>query len=217
MPTYQTLLFDLDGTLTDPKPGITRSVQYALEQMGIDEPDLERLIPFIGPPLTESFERYYGFGSSKARKAIHFYREYFATTGLYENAVYPGIPELLAGLQQQGLLLIIATSKPTTFAQQILEYFQLEHYFTLIVGSNLDNTRTSKTEIIAHILNEYPHRSKQTTVMVGDRKHDIIGAQNNQIDSIAVCYGYGSQAELERANATHFVQTVEDLSQLLQG
>lgn len=217
MTSHQVLLFDLDGTLTDPKSGITKSIQYALAQFGIDEPDLAKLTSFIGPPLTESFHIYYDFDATQAQQALVFYREYFTNGGMYDNAIYPGIVNLLAALTAQEKRLLVATSKPTVFAKQILEHFQLDTYFERIIGSNLDGTRTTKTEVIAYALTEVPSIARDTAVMIGDRKHDIIGARDNGLHSIAVGYGYGTQDELVAANPTYLVSTVEQLARLLQG
>ncbi|WP_425058828.1 5'-nucleotidase [Sporomusa carbonis] len=213
--SYEVILFDLDGTLTDPKIGITKSVQYALEKFGIYEPDLDKLIPFIGPPLVESFREFYSLNTSEAHQAVAYYREYFTKSGMYENAVYSGIQELLSKLSCGNKQLIIATSKPTVFSEQIAQYFDIKKFFSLIVGSNLDGSRIHKTEIIAYILATIPQVSREKIVMVGDRKHDIIGAQNNGIDSIAVAYGYGTSAELQQANPTYIVSSVSELEQIL--
>jgi phosphoglycolate phosphatase len=214
MTGYDVVLFDLDGTLTDSKIGITKSVQYALSKFNIREDNLDNLESFIGPPLSESFQKHYGFEPSQAQHAVDLYREYFSTSGMYENEVYPGIPDLLADLKSKGKQLIVATSKPTVFANQILHAFNLCQYFTTVVGSHLDGTRTSKTEIIAHALSSLEESKDNSVVMVGDREHDIIGAQGNAIDSIAVTYGYGSLLELQRANPTHLAHAVEDIGTL---
>ena len=214
MTGYDVVLFDLDGTLTDSKIGITKSVQYALSKFNIREDNLDSLESFIGPPLFESFQKHYGFEPSQAQDAVDFYREYFSTSGMYENAVYPGIPDLLADLKSKAKQLIVATSKPTVFANQILNAFNLYQYFTTVVGSHLDGTRTSKTEIIAHALSLLGEAKANSVVMVGDREHDIIGAQGNAIDSIAVTYGYGSLLELQRATPTHLAHAVEDIGVL---
>ena len=208
------VLFDLDGTLTDSKIGITKSVQYALSKFNIQEGNLDNLESFIGPPLSESFQKYYGFEPSQAQDAVDFYREYFSTSGMYENVVYRGIPDLLADLKSKQKELIVATSKPTVFANQILNAFNLNQYFTAVVGSHLDGTRTSKTEIIAHALSTLGKSKENGAVMVGDREHDVIGAQGNAIDSIAVTYGYGSLLELQRACPTYLAHAVEDIGAL---
>ena len=214
MSGYDVVLFDLDGTLTNSKIGITKSIQYALSKFNIREDNPDNLESFIGPPLSESFQKHYGFEPSQAQDAIDFYREYFSTSGMYENVVYPGIPDLLADLKSKGKKLIVATSKPTVFANQILHAFNLYQYFITVVGSHLDGTRTSKIEIIAHALSALECSTKNRGVMVGDREHDVIGAQGNAIDSIAVTYGYGSLSELQRANPTHLAHAVEDIGAL---
>ena len=209
---YSTILFDLDGTLTDPKEGITKSIQYALNKMGIVENDLEKLTPFIGPPLLPSFMEFYHFSEEEANQTLQFYRERFSVTGLFENEVYEGIEELLKNLKQSNYRLAVATSKPTVFAKRILDYFELSPYFEVIVGSELDGTRTAKGEVIAEVLKQMNIENKDDCVMIGDRKHDLIGASENAIDSIGVTYGYGSQQELEEANATYIVHSVGSLS-----
>ena len=171
----QYLLFDLDGTLTDPMVGITSSVQYALEKFGIHVKYLKDLIPFIGPPLDDSFQEFYGLSKEDAGKAVVYYREYFAPKGIFENEVYPGIPEMLSRLVEAGFTLIVATSKPAVFAKQILEHFGLSDYFSFVGGSELDGTRKRKAEVIGYIL-ETCEIKPQDAIMIGDRKHDIEGA-----------------------------------------
>lgn len=214
-PKYQLILFDLDGTLTDPKVGITRAVQHALARFDIAVTDLDSLKPFIGPPLHHSFARYYGFDRVQAREAVAFYREYFTDTGIYENTVYPGIPQLLDRLSAAERRLIVATSKPTIYAQRIVDHFQMSPYFTRVVGSNLDLTRTGKAEIIADILTLYPDVAREAIVMIGDREHDIIGARAHHLDAIGVTYGYGSLAELQAAGAIAIAGSVAELASLL--
>lgn len=212
---YQVILFDLDGTLTDPKAGITRCVQYALENMGIIEPDLDQLEGFIGPPLQESFSTMYAFDAEQTSQAVAYYRERFQATGMYENELYPLIPELLAELKERGKVLAVATSKPTVFSEKILQHFHLDAYFDVVVGSNLDGTRSAKAEIIQTILDQYPEYDNQHFVMIGDRKHDLIGANRTGIDAIGVTYGYGSIEELRSENPAHIVHSVEQLMHLL--
>jgi phosphoglycolate phosphatase len=212
---YEIILFDLDGTLTDPKIGITLSVQYALERMGIHEEDADTLTPFIGPPLLESFMEFYHMSHEEAVLAITYYRNRFSKVGLYENKVYPGIPELLAALKEQGKILIVATSKPTEFSVKILEHFDLEKYFDAVIGSNLDGTRTHKSDVIEFALLEKNSCQRDNIVMIGDRKYDIIGAQQNGIDGIGVTYGYGSYDELAETNPKCIFSSVEELSKFL--
>ncbi|MCP1123588.1 HAD family hydrolase [Bacillus sp. 3103sda1] len=208
---YTTFLFDLDGTLTDPKEGIVNSVTYALRKMGIDEQDDKKLLSFIGPPIQHSFASIYRMNEKQVAEAVTYYREYFQDKGMFENHVYEHIPSVLKDLKNARKRLFVATSKPTIFAKQILEHFQLAHYFEEIVGSNLDGTRIAKTDIIQHILHTYHDLKKEHVVMVGDREHDIIGAQQAGIDSIGVMYGYGSKEELVAAGATHIIEDVEHI------
>ncbi|MBH0161991.1 HAD family hydrolase [Fictibacillus sp. 26RED30] len=215
MKNYEYILFDLDGTLSDPKIGITKSVQFALRRMGITEENLDHLESFIGPPLQQSFQEFYSFNETQIRIAITHYRERFKDIGMYENTLYEHIPSLLQELKDYGLTLVVATSKPTVFAEEILKYFNIHHHFDLIVGSNLNGTRTSKTEIIQYILHHYNNQPKETFIMIGDRKHDIIGACNTGINSIGVTYGYGLMEELTAAKPTSIVNTVSELREVL--
>jgi phosphoglycolate phosphatase len=204
-------LFDLDGTLTDPKEGITNSVAYSLESFGIHIENRDDLTCFIGPPLQTSFEEYYGFDKQKSMEAVNKYREYFADKGIFENALYDEIAGLLETLKHGNYKIILATSKPTVFAKRILDYFDLTKYFDFIKGSELDGSMSKKGDIIAYIM-EALNLPKDKAVMIGDRKHDIIGAKENGIDSIGVIWGYGSRGELETAGATVIVDSVTELS-----
>lgn len=212
---YRYILFDLDGTLTDPKVGITKSVQYSLKKNGIVVDSLSDLEKFIGPPLKESFIEFYSFNEKNSMQAIEYYREYFKDKGIFENEVYEGITILLKELKSRGFIIAVATSKPTVFAERIIEYFGLTEYFDIIIGSNLDGTRTSKAEVIRYVIDELAIEKLEEAIMIGDRKHDVIGAQNNNIDSIGVLYGYGSTEELEAVNPTYIVNSVSSLYQLL--
>ena len=193
---YSILLFDLDGTLTDPAEGIINSVIYALEKMGIIENDRKKLQQFIGPPLHLSFGKFYGLSEEASFEAVRMYREYFADRGIFENKVYEGIPEFLSMLKRSGGTLVLATSKPTVYANQILEHFGLDQYFSFVQGANLDGSMTDKTEIIAACLDQYPDHPKTDFLMIGDREHDIIGANNNGIASVWVSYGFGQKSEV---------------------
>ncbi|MDX8367066.1 HAD family hydrolase [Cytobacillus sp. IB215665] len=214
MGNYKVILFDLDGTLSDPKIGITKSVQYALKNMDIDEDDLDKLECFIGPPLQVSFADYYQFDEEKIERAIELFRERFKDKGMFENVLYPNIPRLLSQLKEQNYKLVVATSKPTVFAEKILNYFHIEQFFDLVVGSNLDGSRASKTEIIQHVLDEYNETELNNFIMIGDRKHDIIGANNTGIDSIGVTYGYGSFEELSNVKPTYIANNVEKIREI---
>ncbi|MFJ3387412.1 HAD family hydrolase [Lysinibacillus sp. NPDC086135] len=211
MKKYSVVLFDLDGTISDPKIGITKSVQYALGKMGIVEEDLDQLETFIGPPLQVSFREIYGMDDVQIERAIAYYRERFIKTGMYENKLYQNISSLLEYLQKDGYQLAIATSKPTVFAEQIIQYFNLEHFFDLVAGSNLDSTRSAKGEVIAYVREHFNEVNINQLIMIGDRKYDIVGALENQIDSIGVTYGYGSLEELTEAQATYIVNSVNEL------
>ncbi|WP_397536847.1 HAD-IA family hydrolase [Rummeliibacillus pycnus] len=212
---FEYILFDLDGTLTDPKEGISKSIAYALKKLNSVSLDEQTLELFIGPPLMESFCEFCGFDPQKAEKAIEYYRERFQQVGLYENKVYPGIDELLSLLKKKGVKLAVATSKLTIFAEEILNYFNLNQYFDVVVGSNLDGTQSAKHEVIQEVLKQLSSPSKQSVVMIGDRKYDIIGAQKEGITSIGVCYGYGSREELELAKPEGIVQDIQELSKYL--
>jgi phosphoglycolate phosphatase len=207
------ILFDLDGTLTDPKEGIINSILYALVKMGIKEDKIAELDTFIGPPLRESFMIRYNLSESLADKAITFYREYFAAKGILENVIYPGITDLLHELFNQKYQLFVATSKPTFFAEKIIRHFNLDKYFIEVAGSNLDNTRTDKSEIIAYLLSAHGLQAANS-IMIGDRKHDITGAKSNGMKSVGVTYGYGSPEELSLHEPDFIVNNCKELKLL---
>ncbi|AGZ23615.1 TPA: HAD family hydrolase [Streptococcus suis] len=211
---YQTILFDLDGTLTDSGQGILNSVAYALEKMGIEEPDTANLNRFIGPPLYESFSRFYQLSPEDTQSAVDAFRVYFKEKGMFENQLYPGIIPLLEELRTAGKTLVIATSKPEIFAKQILEHFGIAHYFDVIAGASLDSSRISKADVIGYAINQLEAFPKHA-VMIGDREHDIEGARMHQLPAIGVLYGYGNKQEFEKAGATMIVETVQDLKRVL--
>lgn len=211
---YQTILFDLDGTLTDSGQGILNSVAYALEKMGIEEPDTANLNRFIGPPLYESFSRFYQLSPEDTQSAVDAFRVYFKEKGMFENQLYPGIIPLLEELRTAGKTLVIATSKPEIFAKQILEHFGISHYFDVIAGASLDSSRISKADVICYAINQLEAFPKHA-VMIGDREHDIEGARMHQLPAIGVLYGYGNKQEFEKAGATMIVETVQDLKRVL--
>ena len=212
---YKYALFDLDGTLTDPGEGITRSVQYALDKFGIHVEDRKQLFCFIGPPLHESFEVYYGFSRSDAMKAVDYYREYYAVKGIFENLVYDGIPEALANLRDSGVRICLATSKPEVFAKQILEHFGLDGYFTAVAGSEMDGTRTKKAEVVERALGLLGNPDVGDCVMIGDREHDVLGGAAHGLDTIGVLFGYGSREELEHAGATYIAAKPIDIVNII--
>lgn len=215
MKNYQYILFDLDGTLTDSQIGITTCVAYALEDFGIHTENLEELKKFIGPPLKESFMKYYNLTDEEGDKAVEKYRERFATIGLYENEVYEGIPLLLEKLKKQGKTLLVATSKPTVYSEKILEHFGLNKYFHFVAGSELDGTRVNKAEVIQYALENNAITDLKKVVMIGDKEHDIIGANVCRVDSVGVLYGFGDRDELEKQGATYIAETVNDLEKIL--
>lgn len=217
---FSYILFDLDGTLSDPKQGICGSVQYALKSFGIDEPDIDRLEPFIGPPLRDSFMKYYGFTPEQAEEAVAKYRERFSVTGKYENTLYPGIAPLLHDLVRAGAKLAIASSKPTVYVEDILVHFGIRQYFDIVVGSELDGTRDRKEEVVAEALRQLDESCGAKpceVVMVGDRCFDVEGAKAAGTRSVAVTYGYAQPGELEQAGADIIVRDVEGLRQVLMG
>ena len=214
------ILFDLDGTLTDPKEGITKSVQHALAHFGIAVDDLDSLIPFIGPPLTDSFEMFYGFTHEQALEGVRVYREYFTQRGWRVNQEYAGVREVLWALKTAGFSLSVATSKPEVFALRILDYFHLTDYFDVVGGADLDGTRIRKADVIRYTLGRagvsQSGQALEQVAMVGDREHDILGAKAVGIESVGVLYGYGSREELEAAGADALAEQPGDLVRLLQ-
>lgn len=214
MGKWQHILFDLDGTLTDSKPGITRGVQQALRHFDIDEPDLNRLECYIGPPLLDSFMTVHGLTEPQAREAIVFYRKYYSTIGMYQHQVYPGVEEMLKGIKSEGKALYVATSKPTPFAETMLEKDGLIHLFRGVFGSFLDGRRTDKAAVIEAVLEEFGLIPSET-IMVGDRSHDVLGGKKLGIPVIGVLYGYGSQEELSQAGAFAFAHNVDELKHIL--
>jgi len=204
--TLDAIYFDLDGTLTDPKPGITRSIQHALQKL--DHPAIpseDELTWCIGPPLRASFVRILGT-EDHADRAVSLYRERFSDIGLYENAVYDGIAEVLTALSQSGQKLFVATSKPHVFAERIVEHFGLRHHFEYVFGSELDGTRVDKSDLLEYAL-KTTAVDPAKTLMIGDRSHDMVGAGKNGMKGIGVLYGYGSRDELIGAGALHICAT----------
>ncbi|MGN0451751.1 MAG: HAD family hydrolase [Acutalibacteraceae bacterium] len=215
MKKYKYILFDLDGTITDSALGITNSVKYALNKLNAPIPPYETLCKFIGPPLLDGFRDICVFDTEKAQAAVKLYREYYETTGLYENAVYGGIPEFLKALKENGKTVILATSKPEKFARLILDHFDLMQYFDYAAGASMDETRNKKDAVIAYALKECNITDKSLAVMVGDRHHDIFGAKQNGIASIGVLYGFGSLKELTAAGADYIAENIDELYKIL--
>jgi phosphoglycolate phosphatase len=193
--------FDLDGTLTNPKPGITRSIQYALGKLGRAVPTEDELTWCIGPPLHASLKKLLGT-DDLADAALLLYRERFADIGLFENEVYPGIEDTLSVLARSGRRMFVATSKPGVYAERIIDHFKLRDYFERVFGSELDGTRTDKTELLSYALQTTGVDPSQA-IMIGDRSHDMIGARNNGMTAVGVLYGYGTEQELLAGGAHH--------------
>lgn len=212
---YSYVLFDLDGTVTDPEEGITKSVQYALQHFSIEVQERRELYKFIGPPLKDSFMEFYGFTEQQAGEALLKYRERFEVTGWRENVVYDGMEKLLRHLRRRGKRIMIATSKPEVFAEQILVYFGLRDYFDFVGGASLDGRRNNKADVIRYVLDANGISSREKAVMVGDRKFDILGAKEFGLETVGVLYGYGDWEELTTAGADHLVGSVAELEALL--
>ncbi len=213
---FQHILFDLDGTLTDPFEGITNSVVHALSRYNVKVDDKNELRSFIGPPLVESFMKYFSFTEDEAKKAVEYYREHFGVKGLFENEVYDGIPQLLKALKDSGKTVIMATSKPEIYARRIAEHFDIAKYFDYMAGSELNGQRIAKTEVIEYALASLGITDREKCIMIGDRLHDIIGAKKSNMRSIGVLWGYGSREELSEAGADYICETASDLVEILK-
>lgn len=239
---YRYILFDLDGTLTDSGEGITKAVQYALHAQGIEEPDIHKLDYFVGPPLDVSFQKGFGMDREQMVHAVKKFREYYESVGIFENQVYPGIPEMLKACGNQNIVLAVASSKPQLFVHQVLEHFDIEKYFNVIVGSEMDGRRTDKKEVVEEALRQLEALAQKenvskdreadkadmremqqdfrqemilATAMVGDRCYDMEGAREHNLQAIGVSYGYGSEQELREAGAHMIAATVADLQEML--
>lgn len=213
---YQYYFFDLDGTIIDSALGITNSVMYALKKYGIIETDREKLYKFIGPPLTVSFGKYYGFSKEQAWEAVELYREYYQDRGIFECRIYEGLREVLSTIHNNGGKAVIATSKPELYAKKIMNHFQFNTYFDGVYGMELDGRRGTKTEVIQYALKEAGVKDLKSVIMIGDRKHDIIGAKENGLDSLGVLYGFGTEEELKAAGADIIIGTVDELKEQIE-
>ena len=207
------ILFDLDGTLTDPKEGITKCVQHALKYFGIER-DCDELISFIGPPLKEQFMEYASLTEEEGVKAVEVYRERFAPTGIFENRIYDGIIPMLDELKKQGKVMVLATSKPTVFAEKIVEKYGIKPFLSHLEGSELNGRNTDKALVIKNAM-ERVGASAENTVMVGDRIHDCEGAMKNSIPCVGVSYGYGGAEELKKGNACAIAHSPGELLKIL--
>ncbi len=208
---YKYILFDLDGTLTNPEVGITTSVMYALEKFNIKVQDRKELHPFIGPPLKYSFQEFYGLSEADSELAVKYYRERFSVKGLYENEVYDGVEKLLQQLKESGKAIVLATSKPEEFAIKILKHFDLYKYFDFVAGATMDGSRGEKSDVIRYALQISGISDKSQAIMIGDRNYDILGAKENGMDSIGVLFGFGDYEELSEAGANYIAESVEDI------
>lgn len=216
MKPYDVFFFDLDGTITDSSLGITNSVMYALKKFGITETDRTKLYKFIGPPLTDSFREFYGFSREEALLGVKYYREYYQDKGIYENLVYDGFEEMIKTLKAAGKMTVVATSKPEPYANRIIEHFGLACYFDYVAGMELSGGRATKAEVIRYAfglcgLEKDKCEDRERVLMIGDRKHDVIGAKEVGIDCLGVLYGFGSREELEEAGADYIALAVEDI------
>ncbi len=209
------ILFDLDGTLTDPAPGITGCVNYALEKFGKGVEDLSQLNAYIGPPLVASFERFHGLTHEQALKGLEYYRERFATEGIFQNVMYPEIPVILRKLKQDGYTLILATSKPEEFASLILKHFGIFEYFDFIAGNTLNEERQTKASVIEYIREIYTDLSGRNAIMVGDRRYDTEGAAACGIYTIGVLYGYGDLNEHKAAGTRYLADTPQEICDII--
>ena len=210
---YTTAVFDLDGTITDSCPGILNSIRYALKKRGIEEPPEEVLRSFIGPPLQQQFQSVFGLSDEEGVSLVSAYREYYGEKGIFENSVYDGVTEMLVRLKKEGVKMLMATSKPEKYARLIAEHFGFGRYFDFIGGACMDGSRTAKHDVIEYVLETcgITQKERGSTVMIGDRRHDIEGAKASGLHSIGVLFGYGSREELRQAGAEEIADTPADI------
>lgn len=211
MSKYDLILFDLDGTLTDPESGLLKSFSYALSRMGIDCSDPSSLRRFIGPPLFDEWQRVYGFSAEESGRALDYFHEYYEVFGWCDNVMYDGIPGMLSALHAAGKRISLATSKPERFAKKILRLFKIEQYFDFEAGAYSDRIRDKKWEVLAYALEQFPNIPKERCILVGDRKYDAVGARIVGIDAAAVSWGHGDEAELSEGGFVHIAKTPEEL------
>ena len=213
MNKYKSILFDLDGTITDSSEGIINSILYALDKMDVTVEDKTILKKFVGPPLMDSFKKYYGFTNDEAELGLKLFREYFAVKGIFENRLFDGMDNLLKDLYEAGYQLLLATSKPVHFANQVLEYFNIDKYFSYVSACPIDESNTTKIEIILQAMEHTITENKEEMVMVGDTFFDVNGAKICGIDSIGVLYGTDSEDELK--NATYMAKDINEIRNIL--
>lgn len=209
------VFFDLDGTLTDSREGILNGFEYALNHFGIELVDRKYAEKFIGPSLADSFKNEYHFDEEQTILAIAKYREYYSERGLKESKLYDGIKELIIELAKNNINVILATSKPQTFSEEILENYGLKQYFRFISGATLDGTRGRKADIISYALENLKPINIEECIMVGDRFYDVDGAKENNMKCIGVTYGFGSEEELRKAGADYIAHNAEELKNIL--
>lgn len=212
---YKYVLFDLDGTISDSSEGITKAVQKSLSEMGIEVQDRGELYKFIGPPLSYSYSKFFGFDDAQCEEAIRRYRAYYSVKGLYENTPYAGIEDLLKKIKASGRKVAVTTSKPDKFTIQILEHFGFLDLFDFVACASMDESRNKKHEVVEYCLAQMGITDKREVVLVGDTRFDAEGAARVGIDCIGVLYGFGSREELEKSGATYLAETVEDIYQYL--
>lgn len=210
------ILFDLDGTLSNSKEGITKCVQYALKHFGIEEPDLDKLDVFIGPPLVDSFMKYYGFSEEKAREATAKYRERYSPIGVHETSMYPGSKECLEELKKQGYVIGMASSKPEHYCKIVLEDFGILEFFDDVVGATMDGRIDTKEEVLEEVFRRWSHFGKDEICLIGDTMYDVEGANAHDIPCIAVTYGFGDVEEMRAGGAVAFVDNLMELPELLK-
>lgn len=212
---YSALLFDLDGTLTDSAPGIMNCLRHALDIMGYDMP--EKPESFLGPPLQDSFAKYCGMNEKQVAEAVRLFRERYRDTGLFENSVYEGVPEMLNRLKASGKRLMVATCKADIYAERILDRFGLAGYFEFVGGAELGGARSEKWEVIEYVLGSTDITDRSGVLMIGDRKHDVIGAKKCGISCMGILWGYGSEEELSEAGADYIAKTPPETADMLLG
>ncbi len=218
MKNYRIVAFDLDGTLTDPKRGLTSAFAYALGKIGVDFGNRESLVKFIGPPLRDSFQKEYNLSDEDADTALDKFREYFGVYGWWDNELYDGVHNLLSSLKEAGKTLVLATSKPDVHSSKILKLFDIGKYFDFAEGASFDSTREKKCDVLSYALSKVgivTEEQKAGVIMVGDTVFDVEGARICGVDSVAVTYGYGSEDALKKEGATYIARSIEDIKQLL--
>lgn len=210
---FDTLLFDLDGTLTDSTEGIVRCLEYALERMGFDIP--EDTNKFLGPPLYTSFAEFCGMNEEQVNEAVRIFRERYSTVGLFENRVYEGVPEMLKRLRDGGKRIMVATSKPEVYAVRIFDRFGLSQFFEIVGGANINGTRNDKDEVIEYVLEKAGISDRSSVLMIGDRRQDVIGAHKTGLKCMGILWGFGSIEELTEAGADFIAETPEKAADML--